>query len=288
MASYFGRIPPVFIAVASQIIAFVVVFPTAAWIGRGTDTGLPIVGILLVQGVAAGLISRFAGLARWWIVFQIALPPAALAVYELHIPGWVYLLAFVLLTAVFWNTVSERVPLYLTNHETMLAIDKLLPTDRPFRFVDIGCGLASVLSPLARRHPDSEFVGVESAPLPYMLAAIRLWILGYKNARLVFGPMWAHSLTPYDVVYCFLSPAPMAAMFDKARREMPADGLFISNSFLVPGHQPDEIVEVGDGRRTKLLLWRLSRAEISPETATEAEPEAAAPTEPEPGPTGSD
>jgi hypothetical protein len=270
------RVPPIFLAVMSQVIALVIVWPAAVWIGYGIGYSIPILGILIVQGIAAALISHFAGLARWWLVLQIALPPAGLALHQSSVPAWVYLAIVVLLAAVFWNTLSERVPLYLTNRRTVDAIDALLPKGRTFRFADIGCGIASVLGPLARRHPAAEFVGVESAPLPYGLGALRLWIVNRRNARIDFVSLWDHSLADYDVVYCFLSPAPMAALFEKATAEMKPGSLFVSNSFLVPGHTPQDTVAVDDRRQTKLHLWRIGgTGKPTPEAEPEPAPEAA-------------
>jgi len=270
-----GRIPPIFIAIASQIIALVIVLPSAIWIGRIMSLAVPILGVLIVQGIAAALISQFAGLARWWIVLQVALPPAGLALHQSSLPAWAYLTVFLLLVAVFWNTFGERVPLYLTNRPTIDAIDGLLPKDRPIRFIDIGCGVASVLGPLARRHPDSEFIGVESAPLPFVIGALRLWIMGRRNARLIFGSMWDHDLAPYDVAYCFLSPAPMPTIFDKASKEMAAGTLFISNSFMVPDVAPHQTLQVADSRQTQLLLWHIGG--VSPSLSSAETDDAARP-----------
>jgi hypothetical protein len=265
--SFFDRIPPIFLAVAAQIIALIIVWPAAIWIGGTMRVGVPLLGVLIVQGVAAALISHFIGLARWWLVLQIALPPAGLALHQSSTPAWVYLAVVVLLAVVFWNTLGERVPLYLTNRRTIDAIDALLPKAQTFRFVDIGCGLASLLGPLSRRHPEAEFVGIESAPLPYALASLRLWLANRRNARIDFGSLWDRSLADYDIAYCFLSPAPMAALYEKAKAEMKSGALLISNSFEVPDHAPDDIIEVGDGRQTRLLLWRFGE---TPEPAAEA------------------
>jgi hypothetical protein len=68
--------------------------------------------------------------------------------------------------------------------------------------------------------------------------------------------MWNIDLSEFDVVYAFLSPAPMERLFEKVRREMKPGSIFISNSFMVPGESPTETVEISDRRQTKLLIWR--------------------------------
>ena len=58
------------------------------------------------------------------------------------------------------------------------------------------------------------------------------------------------------MVYAFLSPVPMTALWNKVEKEMKPGGLFISNSFPVPDIEPSEIVEVDDERQTQLYCYR--------------------------------
>ena len=67
----------------------------------------------------------------------------------------------------------------------------------------------------------------------------------------------AAQLDGVDVVYAFLSPAPMPALGEKARREMPPGSLFISNSFAVPDVEASDIVEIDDARQTRLYCYRM-------------------------------
>jgi len=40
---------------------------------------------------------------------------------------WIFLLVFVALSLVYWNTVHNQVPLYLTTRATWVALAELLP-----------------------------------------------------------------------------------------------------------------------------------------------------------------
>jgi len=64
-------------------------------------------------------------------------------------------------------------------------------------------------------------------------------------------------LSRHDVVYAFLSPVPMSALWEKVRREMRPGSLFISNSFPVIGVTPEETITVPGTIKRKLYLWRL-------------------------------
>jgi len=170
------------------------------------------------------------------------------------VPGWLPLGAFVLLLLLNWNAFAERVPLYLSGAEAERQLQArlaALPAD--FRFIDLGCGLAGTLLRLARAHPAARFVGVETAPLPFALSWLRC--LRQPNCRIRLCSLWRVDLGDYQVVYCFLSPAPMPALWKKARMEMRPGALLISNSFAVPGVEPAQVLPLEDWRHSRLLVW---------------------------------
>ena len=247
---------PLLRALAAQMAAGAVVFGAALALSAGTGLRPPLMALLALQGIGAAVLGARFGLAQWWIPIQIVLPLALAAAWLWRVPEWIFLALFVLLVLVFWNSALGGVPLYLSNPRTRAALAELLPTGPELKFADLGCGLGGPVLDLARRRPDGHFTGIESAPLPFALAWLRLRFAGLANVKLVFGDYRSHGLGEYDVVYAFLSPVPMPDLFGKAKHEMKSGGLLISNTFDVPGHRADETVDVADRRRTRLYLWR--------------------------------
>ena len=208
--------------------------------------------LALLQGALAAIIALAWRAPRWWIPIHLAFMPLALTVLQLDIaPGW-YLAAFVLLLLVFWRTDQSRVPLYLTNRATAAALLRQLPTTA-CRVIDLGCGDAGLLRRLAVARPDCRFVGIEHAPLTWLLARLRT--AGLPNVRLRRGDLWQENLSGHDIAYAFLSPVPMAQLWQKACAEMPPGARLISNSFAIPGVRPDGQVDVNDRRGTRLYLY---------------------------------
>lgn len=208
-----------------------------------------------VAGAIAALVGAAIGMASWWALINLIFPPSVYAAMTLAIPGWIFLALFTALVAVYWNSV-QGVPLYLTNRTTWAGLADLLPKEQSVTFADLGCGIGGTLRYLAKIREDSVFTGIESAPIPLAIAKIRTLFGGRGNIYLRYGDMWNVDLSEFDVVYAFLSPAPMERLFEKARLEMKPGSMFISNSFVVPGESPTEFVEVPDGQKTKLLIWR--------------------------------
>jgi hypothetical protein len=236
------------------VFAFLGAFSAAAWFGLPA----PLFLVLTTQGlIAARLGERLFRLPRWWIPIQMAMPPAAGLLSGFDVPAWIYLAAFVLLALVFWNAAGSRVPLYLTNATTETALATLLPARPGARFIDLGHGFGATVLTLAKVRPDMIVEGIESAPFPFLVSWVRRLFAGPANARILYGDFWRRSLAPYDMVYVFLSPAPMSAVFEKAKAEMSPGSLLVSNSFAVEGIEPSEVRMLDDGRRTRLYLYRM-------------------------------
>lgn len=215
----------------------------------------------LLQGLLAASLGRYLGLALWWWWLNLLFVPALLLASDAALPAWVFLGGFVLLLLLNWNSLSERVPLYLTGPATRRQLLQWL-AERPagFRFVDLGCGPAGTLLALARRFPQAQFVGVETAPLSFAIAWLRA--LPQANCQIRYQSLWRVELADFDVAYCFLSPAPMAALWRKASAEMAAGSWLVSNTFAVPDVAPQQLIEMQDWRQSRLLLWQMPGAPL--------------------------
>lgn len=255
--SRWGRAPLVRVLITQAVgafFAFFGAFSAAAWFGLAA----PLFLVLATQGlIAARLGERLFRLPRWWIPIQMVMPPLAGLLSGFDVPAWAYLAAFAVLALVFWNAAGSRVPLYLTNTTTETALATLLPTTPNARVIDLGHGFGATVLALARVRPDLAVEGIESAPVPFLVSWVRRLILGPANAKIRYGDFWRQSLAPYDLVYAFLSPAPMSALYDKAKAEMKPGSLLVSNSFAVDNVEPSETRVLEDGRRTKLYLYRM-------------------------------
>jgi hypothetical protein len=208
----------------------------------------------LVQGAIAMRIATLGGAARWWPPLHLAFAPALVWAQALQLtPAW-WAAAFVTMMALFGSTFRTQVPLFLTARQVRVHLGALLEADRRIRFIDLGCGLGTVIAALKKMRPESDFDGVELAPLPFLVSRL---IAGRAGCRVERRDLMAVDLSRYDVVYAFLSPAPMGALWDKARQEMRPGCLFVSLGFAVPHIEPQQVIRVSGAPRHTLYVWRM-------------------------------
>ena len=209
-------------------------------------------GALFASALALGLAFCYSRTERWQWALHALLPWALLVGLQLAVPAWIWLIAFIISWLVYAGASRNRVPLYLSNHRAMKLMAAQIPAGA--QFLDIGAGTGTVLAWLARHRPDIKATGIELAWLPWLIARLRLC---RRPVAVLRGDLFALSLSDYDVVYAYLSPEPMLRLWEKARAEMKPGAILISNSFAIPGQQPDWIGPVLDWKESELYLWRL-------------------------------
>jgi SAM-dependent methyltransferase len=242
--------PPILKAFLAQAVGWLLAL--ALW--RHGFTGAGIWALVGTQALSAATLAALLHSDRWWLAIHLGFAPMLLLAGRLSIsPHW-YLAAFVLLALIYWTSFRTRVPLYLSGRAAVSALQALLPPATASRMLDLGSGLGSPLLPLARRRPDCHFTGIEAAPGPFLISRLRA--RGQPNLVFARGDFFTHSWAEFDIVYAYLSPVPMAAVWEKACREMHAGSLLVSNSFPIPGVVPLRVIALGSGSGNSLYVYR--------------------------------
>ncbi len=255
MPDFLRRLPPPVVALLLQALAVLSALAIALVLHSQNYAVTPM-SLVFLCGLIAALLSHLSGLAKWWIPIQLLFLPALVWTLSFDLsPSW-FLIAFLILLAVYWSTFRTQVPLYLSSEKVWHALGDLLPPaipDKPISFIDLGSGLGGVLAHLSAVRPDGRYFGVEAAPLPFFWSWLRLQ--QKKNCEVRWGSLWNCDLSRYDVVFAYLSPVPMEQLWHKAQKEMRPGSIFISSTFNVPDQLPQQTIQIDDLHRSKLLIW---------------------------------
>jgi len=212
--------------------------------------------LALAAGALAALMSRALRLPVWWLPIQFAFAPLVVLTFALHIDPLWHLGAFVALVLVFGAVHASRVPLFLSNDAALARLIAQLPEARSLAFLDIGCGLGSVLAAVSRARRLLRCTGIEAAPLPWAVAALR-GAITRPRFEVRYGSFWDRHLGDADVVFAYLSPAVMARLWTKAKHEMREGAVLISNSFPVPDVPPSQRLQWGPSQEAALFVYRM-------------------------------
>lgn len=198
------------------------------------------------------LISRLLNYPTPWMLLNLFLP-AGIFVASALPASYVFLIILVAIGIVFLPTFWTRVPYYPTHLDLYERILTKLPTDRPFTFIDLGCGFGDLLIHLAKERPNGRFTGIEIGFLPFLVSLLRSILL--KNVSIRFKSIWNVKLGDYSYVYAFLAPPPMGKLYAKCKGEMPQGTTLLVNSFPVPDVEPDLVENISP--RSTLITYKL-------------------------------
>lgn len=216
---------------------------------------LTLVELALCHGAIAAIIARLLASPPWWMIIHLCFTPAVVFASLIGIPKWFYGLCFITMLLTYWSSFRTQAPLFLSNRIAIHRLACALPDEHPATVLDVGSGTGRFVKQLAQLRPNWTIKGIESAPGPYLISR---WFCREQNhVSLLRQNFWAHDLSPYDIVYAFLSPRPMPELWQKACREMRPGCLLISNSFAIPGVQEEDSLAVDDNRGTCLFFYRI-------------------------------
>jgi len=248
------RWPPASMALLIQFIAFglaaIALQLYEALLGQ-INSGL---SFILIDAVFAGVITWKWMKEAWWKYISTLFPISLWLSMKADIPNGLYLFAFIASVSLFWSTFRSRVPFYPSLPATWKAVEKVIPTDRPLRIIDIGSGIGDFSMKFAELRPDSIVSGIEIAPLLWFTSFIRSKI-NKSTATFTRGSYEDLDFSQYDVIFAYLSPAATAALWTKASHEMNPGCMLISHEFAVDGVTPDQIL-TANGLNSKTFIYK--------------------------------
>jgi SAM-dependent methyltransferase len=216
---------------------------------------MPIIVAVCLQGLLAATLSWWRRLAVWWLIMQAIFFPALFAMITLHLPSVIYLVGFLFLLLLYWSTFRTQVPFYPSGQIAWAAVAQRLPQGRSLRVIDVGSGFGGMVTHLARVRRDCDIIGIELAPLPWLCSRLIAWLTRSKG-RFLHGDYQQVDFGDFDVVFAYLSPAAMPALWHKARAEMRTGSVLMSYEFAIPEAE-SQITNISVINGRNLYVWSM-------------------------------
>lgn len=225
----------------------------------GTQFLLPLAVIIFLQSFISSACSQHLGMARWWQWIHFCFPLLVWLMMMFTIPTEVYLLGFLVTASIYWTTFRTQVPYYPSRLPIWQKVSALTHQYQAhyganIRVMEIGSGLGGFSRYIANTHPEAKVEGVEVAPLPWLVSRV-LAFWQHSNAICHLANYNQLNFADYNIVFAYLSPAAMPALWQKAQQELNPGCLLISLEFPIPGVAPTQQV-AGDTQSPDLFIYQ--------------------------------
>jgi hypothetical protein len=255
------RLVPATLAILVQSAALILVIASfwlislVSTVYLHTSLSFTIFTFVIMQALLATLFCYWVGMASWWRWIHFSFPLAMFGMSIWQVPSEFYLAGFMISLSLFWTTFRSQVPFFPSRPIVWQQVAKVIPQNIPVRLIDIGSGLGDMAMHMSKLRPDSHVEGIEIAPLPWLISYVRAKI---RRSSAVFkmGDYRALDFVNYDVIFAYLSPAAMLALWEKASQEMPSGSLLISLEFEIPGVTASMCIE-GSKNSPMIYVWKI-------------------------------
>ena len=148
------------------------------------------------------------------------------------LPAWAWLAPLALLLLAYPMRSWRDAPVFPTPRGALKALPDHISLPPGAGVLDAGCGMGDGLLALRAAFPQAHHEGLEWSWIWWAFCALRCpW------ARVRRGDMWAHSWTPYELVYLFQRPESMPRAWAKAQAEMRPETWVVSLEFAATNAQ---------------------------------------------------
>jgi hypothetical protein len=249
------KLAPATLAVVIQVAASMIVFLSVLVVSSFSAVRFSVLSLVMMQSLSAVALCQLAGMAVWWRWIHGIFPLAMLIMSMWAIPNEVYLIGFLVSLSVFWTTFRSQVPFFPSRPIVREKVAQLIPQDQTIRMIDIGSGLGDLSMYIAKVRSNSQVEGIEIAPMPWLISALRAW-LSRSSATFTLGNYHELNFANYDLVFAYLSPAAMPALWQKAHQEMAAGSLLVSYEFDIPDVPPTLTIDNGP-KAPDIFVWKI-------------------------------
>lgn len=146
-----------------------------------------------------------------------------------------------------------RVPFMPVSMSVLKALPQLMPLPEAANFYDLGCGDGRVVIAMGAAFPHATCIGVEIAPLPYLLARWRLWRSGLSNVSIILQSFYSLKLDTATHVYLYQNTYIMDALLPKLEGELPKGAIVVATDSTFTDKKPVAVRPVGTGGNAHTL-----------------------------------
>lgn len=133
-----------------------------------------------------------------------------------------------------------------------------IPEDLSGTALELGAGWGTLAFPMAAAQPELQVVALELSPIPWMFMYIRDKLTGGRaNISLLRRNFFKHNFDNASLVVCYLHSECLEKLRPKMEAELRPGTLVLSNTFTIPGWQPEAVHRLDDSFCPQVYVYRV-------------------------------
>ena len=173
--------------------------------------------------------------------------------------GWQIAVGLLALASVFSIVIgalrTKISPMPSSRKATKRLLSLVPPGEGPV--VELGAGWGGLCIALARAHPQRQVIGYELSSIPWLCSLLRARLAGMENLSVYKLDFFVTDLSAAQVVVCYLYPVGMSRLSPKLLAELEPGATVLSNTFALPGWEPEAVEKLDDLHRTPVYRYRM-------------------------------
>ena len=131
----------------------------------------------------------------------------------------------------------------------------LIPQSVTGPVYELGSGWGQLALAAAKQLKNVRVIGYESSLVPWAASLI----LGVFSRKSQVEFRWAdfrkRDLSDAQLVICYLYPGGMSHLAERLQKELKPGSVIISNTFRLPGWEPEKVIELDDMHKTQIYRY---------------------------------
>ena len=142
-----------------------------------------------------------------------------------------------------------------SSRQAQKAVLALIPSSISRPVYELGSGWGQMTLAISREFQDVRVIGLECSWVPWGVSWVLGRLLGGRNLEFQRKNFQAVDLQEAQVIVCYLYPGAMSRLAERLPKELKPGTVVISNTFRMPGWEPEKVVQLNDLHRTSIYRY---------------------------------
>lgn len=170
-------------------------------------------------------------------------------------------LTFLVCLSIIWSSFRAGITPVPSSRKARQAILNAAAQSPPGSIIELGSGWGQLALALAAKYPQRHVIGYEISLIPWLVSLLLKKVYRLPNLSFRRENFLRAKLPHAALLVCYLYPGGMTKLARKLG-DGPTAEMLISNTFALPGQEPERIIRLDDLYKSPIYIYCLQRSDL--------------------------